>query len=121
MEDYTYHLGPAEPKILGAHMLEVCPSIAGERPSCEIHPLSHRRQARIRCGWCSRRRPGPAIVVGLVDLGDRFRLIANEVELVEPDEELPRLPVARAVWRPRPISPPRRRRGSSPAARTTRG
>jgi L-arabinose isomerase len=101
MEDYTYHLAPAEQKILGAHMLEVCPSIAGSRPSCEIHPLSiGAREDPVRLVFTA--PPGQALNVGMIDLGDRFRVIANEVELVEPDENLPRLPVARAVWRPQP-------------------
>jgi len=101
MEDYTYHFGPGEPKILGAHMLEVCPSIAAGRPSCEIHPLSiGGREDPVRLVFDA--APGPAVVIGLVDLGDRFRLVANEVEVVPPDEPLPRLPVARAVWKPAP-------------------
>jgi L-arabinose isomerase len=101
MEDYTYHLAPGEQKILGAHMLEVCPSIAGSRPSCEIHPLSiGAREDPVRLVFTA--PPGQALNVGMIDLGDRFRLIANEVELVDPDENLPRLPVARAVWRPQP-------------------
>jgi L-arabinose isomerase len=101
MEDYTYHLGPNGPKVLGAHMLEVCPSISGERPRCEIHPLSiGARDDPVRLVFTA--APGPAVVVGLLDLGTRFRLLANEVEVVPPDEELPRLPVARAVWRPAP-------------------
>ncbi len=101
MEDYTYHLAPGEQKILGAHMLEVCPSIAGARPSCEIHPLSiGGREDPVRLVFTA--PPGPALNVGMIDLGDRFRLIANKVELVDPDEALPRLPVARAVWQPRP-------------------
>jgi L-arabinose isomerase len=101
MEDYTYHLAPEEPKVLGAHMLEVCPSIAGRRPSCEIHPLSiGGREDPVRLVFTA--APGPAVVVGLLDLGDRFRLVLNEVDVVEPDEELPRLPVARAVWEPKP-------------------
>jgi L-arabinose isomerase len=101
MEDYTYHLDPAGPKVLGAHMLEVCPSIAAGRPSCEIHPLSiGGKQDPVRLVFTA--APGPAVVVSLVDLGDRFRLVANEVEIVPPDAELPRLPVARAVWRPQP-------------------
>ena len=104
MEDYTYHLGDPIPEVLGAHMLEVCPSIAGGRPSCEIHPLSiGGRPDPVRLVFDA--RPGPALVVGLADLGDRFRLITNEVDLVEPDEPLPRLPVARAVWRPKPDLP----------------
>ncbi|MBP2479614.1 L-arabinose isomerase [Crossiella equi] len=101
MEDYTYHFGPGEPKILGAHMLEVCPSIAARQPSCEIHPLGiGGREDPVRLVFDA--APGPAVVVGLADLGDRFRLTANEVEVVEPDEPLPNLPVARAVWRPAP-------------------
>ncbi|MGX7828437.1 L-arabinose isomerase [Actinokineospora sp. 24-640] len=101
MEDYTYHFGPGEPKILGAHMLEVCPSIAADRPSCEIHPLGiGGREDPVRLVFDA--EPGPAVVVGLADLGDRFRLVANEIEVVAPDEPLPNLPVARAVWRPSP-------------------
>jgi L-arabinose isomerase len=101
MEDYTYHLEPGRERILGAHMLEVCPTIAVEQPSCEIHPLSiGDREDPVRLVFDA--RPGPALVVGLTDLGDRFRLVANQVEVVPPDEPLPRLPVARAVWRPLP-------------------
>jgi L-arabinose isomerase len=101
MEDYTYHLGDPVPEVLGAHMLEVCPSIAAGRPSCEIHPLSIGGRADpVRLVFDA--APGPAVAVGLADLGDRFRLIANEVDVVAPDSPLPRLPVARAVWRPRP-------------------
>jgi L-arabinose isomerase len=101
MEDYTYHFGPHEPKILGAHMLEVCPSIAAEMPTCEIHPLAiGGREDPVRLVFTA--ETGPAFVVGIADLGDRFRLVANEVELVPPDEPLPRLPVARAVWKPQP-------------------
>jgi L-arabinose isomerase len=101
MEDYTYHLGPGEQLILGAHMLEVCPSIAADRPRCEIHPLSiGDREDPVRLVFTA--APGPAFVVGMADLGDRFRLAANEIDVVEPLEPLPRLPVARAVWRPRP-------------------
>ncbi|MFD4509198.1 L-arabinose isomerase [Streptomyces sp. NPDC058457] len=101
MEDYTYHLGPGEPRILGAHMLEVCPSIAADRPSCEIHPLSiGDREDPVRLVFDA--APGPALVVGLSDLGDRFRLTANAVDVVAPSQPLRRLPVARAVWTPRP-------------------
>jgi L-arabinose isomerase len=101
MEDYTYDLAPGAPKVLGAHMLEICPSIAAGRPSCEIHPLSiggHDDPVRL----VFTASPGPAVVVSLVDLGDRFRLIANEVDVIAPPEALPKLPVARAVWEPRP-------------------
>jgi L-arabinose isomerase len=101
MEDYTYHLGPGEPKILGAHMLEVCPTIATGRPTCEIHPLSiGDREDPVRLVFDA--APGAAVVLGIADMGDRFRLVANEVEVVAPDEPLPKLPVARAVWKPQP-------------------
>jgi len=101
MEDYTYHLAPDGPKVLGAHMLEICPSIAGERPRCEIHPLSIGGKADpVRLVFTA--APGPAVVVGILDLGDRFRLVLNEIDVVEPDQDLPQLPVARALWEPRP-------------------
>ena len=101
MEDYTYHLGPGTPRVLGAHMLEVCPTIAAARPSCEIHPLSiGGREDPVRLVFNA--SEGPAVVVGLSDLGDRFRLTANAVDVVAPSEPLRRLPVARAVWKPRP-------------------
>ena len=101
MEDYTYHLVPGQEKILGAHMLEVCPSIAGGRPTLEIHPLGiGSREDPVRLRFTA--APGPAVVVGISDLGDRFRLTLNEVDVVEPDEALPKLPVACAVWEPRP-------------------
>jgi L-arabinose isomerase len=101
MEDYTYHFGPGEPKILGAHMLEVCPSIAGEKPRVEIHPLGiGGREDPVRLVFDA--APGPAAVIGLADLGDRFRLVGNVIEVVPPDEPLPSLPVARAVWKPAP-------------------
>jgi L-arabinose isomerase len=101
MEDYTYHLGPDEPRILGAHMLEVCPSIAAGTPRAEIHPLGiGDREDPVRLVFTA--APGAAFVVGLLDLGDRFRLVANVVDVVEPAAPLPRLPVARAVWNPRP-------------------
>ena len=101
MEDYVYHLGPGPAKVLGAHMLEVCPSIAAERPSCEIHPLSiGGREDPVRLVFGT--PPGPAMMVCLIDVGGRLRMVANEVDVVLPDEELARLPVARAVWEPRP-------------------
>jgi len=101
MEDYTYELTPGREKILGAHMLEICPTIASDTPSCEIHPLSiGGREDPVRLVFDA--APGPAVVLGLCDLGDRFRLVANEVDVVPPDEPLPKLPVARAVWQPRP-------------------
>ncbi len=101
MEDYTYHYGPGEPKVLGAHMLEVCPSIAVNRPRVEIHPLGiGDREDPVRLVFDA--APGRATVLGLADLGERFRLIATQIEVVPPDEPLPRLPVARAVWKPLP-------------------
>ncbi len=101
MEDYTYHLRTGEELVLGAHMLEICPSIAADTPSCEIHPLSiGGREDPVRLVFDA--APGPAVVVGLADLGDRFRLVANEIDVVPPPQPLPKLPVARAIWRPRP-------------------
>jgi L-arabinose isomerase len=82
-------------------MLEVCPSIAGQRPSCEIHPLGiGGREDPVRLVFDA--APGPGAVIGLADLGDRFRFVANEIEVVAPDEPLASLPVARAVWKPSP-------------------
>jgi L-arabinose isomerase len=104
MEDYTYHLGPGPQRILGAHMLEVCPTIAAETPTVEIHPLAIGNRAdpvRLRFTGA----PGTGVVVGICDLGDRFRLVANEIDVVPPDEPLPRLPVACAVWEPHPDLP----------------
>ncbi len=101
MEDYTYHLVPGEEKILGAHMLEVCPSITTAQLSLEIHPLGiGNREDPVRLRFTA--DPGPGLVCGISDLGDRFRLTANLIEVVEPDEDLPRLPVACAVWKPQP-------------------
>ncbi|WP_320066049.1 L-arabinose isomerase [Micromonospora sp. RTGN7] len=101
MEDYTYDLTPGEELILGAHMLEVCPTIAGDRPNAEIHPLSiGGREDPVRLVFDA--APGPAVVLGMADMGDRFRLVANEVDVVSPPHPLRKLPVARAVWRPRP-------------------
>jgi len=104
MEDYTYHLEPGNQKALGAHMLEVCPTITSSRPSAEAHPLSMGgREDPVRLTFVA--DPAEGIVVGLSDLGDRFRLTANDVTLVEPDEPLPKLPVACAVWQPHPSLP----------------
>ena len=104
MEDYTYHFGPGEPKVLGAHMLEVCPSITTEVPRVEIHPLSiGAREDPVRLVFTA--DAGPGIVVGLADLGDRFRLVLNSIDLVAPDEPMPKLPVGHAVWQPRPDMP----------------
>ena len=101
MEDYTYHFGPGEPLVLGAHMLEVCPTIAADRPRIEIHPLGiGGREDPVRLVF--RGKPGHGFVVGLLDLGERFRLVANDIEVVPPLEPLPKLPVACAVWKPAP-------------------
>jgi L-arabinose isomerase len=101
MEDYTYDLAPGDGRVLGAHMLEVCPSLTDERPSCEVHPLAiGGRGDPARLVFTA--REGPAVNAALVDLGDRFRLLVNVVDVLRPDEPLPKLPVARALWRPRP-------------------
>jgi L-arabinose isomerase len=101
MEDYTYHLHPAGHLVLGAHMLEVCPSIAARRPALEAHPLGiGGKEDPARLIFDA--RPGPALNASLVDLGNRFRLITNEVDVVAPPQALPKLPVARAVWSCRP-------------------
>ena len=104
MEDYTYHLEPGHMKVLGAHMLEICPSIAAGRPSLEVHPLGIGGKADpVRLVFDT--PPGPALNASLIDLGNRFRLLINEVETVRPDKPLPKLPVARAVWRCKPDLP----------------
>ena len=101
MEDYTYNLTPGNEKILGAHMLEVCPSIAAAKPRLEIHPLGiGNREDPVRLVFDA--APGAGVVLGINDMGDRFRFVANEVAVVAPDEPLPNLPVARAVWLPAP-------------------
>jgi L-arabinose isomerase len=101
MEDYTYDFGAASPLVLGAHMLEVCPTISGERASCEIHPLAiGGREDPVRLVFTA--RPGPSVVVGLCDMGDRLRLVANAIDTVPPPRDLPKLPTARALWQPRP-------------------
>ncbi|MFK5584049.1 L-arabinose isomerase [Serinicoccus sp. LYQ131] len=101
MEDYTYDLTPGSEKILGAHMLEVCPSLTTGRPSLQIHPLAiGDRDDPVRLVFHA--DPGPGVVVAMSDLRDRFRLTANAVDVVAPDAPLPHLPVAHAVWRPQP-------------------
>lgn len=101
MEDYTYHLDPSGMKVLGAHMLEVCESIAGNKPSLEVHHL----------GIGGKDQPprlvfnvpeGPALNATIIDMGNRFRMIVNEVEVVKPEKSLPKLPVARVLWIPKP-------------------
>lgn len=101
MEDYTYHFNPENNLVLGSHMLEICPSIAFRQPSCEIHPLGiGGKEDPVRLVFNS--PAGPAINVSLIDMGNRFRLLVNEVEAVEAEEELPKLPVARVLWKPAP-------------------
>jgi L-arabinose isomerase len=100
MEDYTYDFGSAS-KVLGAHMLEICPSIAADRPLLEIHPLAIGGKADPpRLVFTA--SAGPAVNASLVQVGSRFRMIVNEIDVIEPPEPLPALPVARAVWTPRP-------------------
>ena len=101
MEDYTYDFNKTKPKVLGAHMLEVCESVAGEKPSLEIHPLSIGGKAdppRLVFNI----REGPGINATILAMGSQFRMVVNEVDVVQPDQPLPNLPVARAVWIPRP-------------------
>jgi L-arabinose isomerase len=101
MEDYTYHFDPKNPLVLGSHMLEICPSIAGGKPSCEIHPLGIGGKADpVRLVFnCP---GGPALNASIIDMGNRFRLLVNEVEAVAPEHDLPKLPVARVLWKPLP-------------------
>jgi len=101
MEDYTYHLVKGEEKVLGAHMLEVCPSIADGKPSLEVHPLDIGGKAA-PCRLVFTAGAGPAVAATLVDMGGRMRLIVHEVDAVRPEHTMPKLPVARALWVPRP-------------------
>lgn len=104
MEDYTYHLEHGNQLVLGAHMLEICPSIADQKPSLQVHPLGIGGKADpVRLVFNT--PPGPAINACLLDMGNRFRLVTNEVDVVPPEEPLPKLPVARAVWLPKPNLP----------------
>jgi L-arabinose isomerase len=101
MEDYTYHLSHNDMMGLGAHMLEVCPTITEQKPSLEIHPLSIGGKADpVRLVFDA--QPGPAVNAAVMDMGKRFRMLVNTVEVVPKHEPLPKLPVARAVWRPQP-------------------
>ncbi|GAA2174708.1 L-arabinose isomerase [Arthrobacter parietis] len=101
MEDYTYHLVPGEEKILGAHMLEICPTLTTSKPTLEVHPLGiGGKEDPVRLVFDT--DSGDAVVVAMSDMRDRFRLTANAVEVVPPDAPLPNLPVARAVWKPQP-------------------
>lgn len=101
MEDYTYHLEPDGMQVLGAHMLEICPTIAADRPTLEVHPLSiggKADPARLVFDAAA----GPAVNASLIDMGNRFRLLVNPVDTIAPRVPLPKLPVARALWIPRP-------------------
>ncbi len=101
MEDYTYHLHPDGMKVLGAHMLEVCPSIAEGKSSLEVHPLGiggKADPARLVFNVAS----GPGVNASIMDMGNRFRLLVNPCDVVPADAPLPKLPVARVVWEPKP-------------------
>lgn len=101
MEDYTYHFDPSNPLVLGSHMLEICESIANGQPKCEIHPLGIGGKAdpvRLVFNVAG----GPALNASLIDMGNRFRLLVNTVDAVEPQHDLPKLPVARVLWKPHP-------------------
>ncbi len=100
MEDYTYDFG-GTPKVLGSHMLEICPSIANDKPALEVHPLGIGGKADpVRLVFTA--PAGAAVVATIVDMGNRFRMIANDVDVVTPEHPLPKLPVARAIWHPQP-------------------
>ena len=101
MEDYTYHLHPKSMNVLGAHMLEICPSIAKSKPSLEVHPLGIGGKADpARLVFDT--PPGPGLNAAIMDMGNRFRLLVNEVDVVSQERPLPKLPVARAFWVPKP-------------------
>ena len=101
MEDYTYHLEKGKEYSLGAHMLEVCPSVAAEKPSIQVHPLGiGDREPPARLVFEG--HPGKAIVVSLVDMGGRLRLICQDIQCVKPMMDMPNLPVARVMWRAMP-------------------
>jgi L-arabinose isomerase len=101
MEDYTYHFEPGREAALGAHMLEVCPSIAEGKPRIEVHPLGIGGKAP-PARMVFDAAPGPAVLATMVDLGDRFRMIVNEIETIKIENAMPKLPVARALWKPYP-------------------
>ncbi len=104
MEDYTYHFAPGQQQVLGAHMLEICPSIAQGKATCEVHPLGiGGKEDPVRLVFDA--APGPALNASMIDLGNRFRLLVNPVQGVEPVHPLPNLPVARVLWEPEPNLP----------------
>ncbi|HMC87231.1 MAG TPA: hypothetical protein VKI61_17020, partial [Chitinophagaceae bacterium] len=101
MEDYTYHFDPNNELVLGSHMLEICESIAKGKPTCEVHPLGIGGKADpVRLVFNS--AAGTAINASVIDMGNRFRLLVNEVVAVDPIQSLPKLPVARVLWKPYP-------------------
>jgi L-arabinose isomerase len=101
MEDYTYHFDPAAPAVLGAHMLEICPSLAAGKPACEVHPLGiGGKEDPVRLVFDS--AIGDAVNASIIDMGNRFRMVVNSVKVVPPRQKLPKLPVARVLWEPRP-------------------
>jgi L-arabinose isomerase len=101
MEDYTYHLNRSGMKVLGAHMLEICPTIAANKPSLEVHPLGIGGKADpVRLVFDA--KTGPAVNASVVEIGNRLRMIVNQVDAVPADTPLPKLPVARALWIPQP-------------------
>ncbi len=101
MEDYTYHFNPNNPAVLGAHMLEICPSIAAGKPSCEIHPLGIGGKADpVRLVFDG--AAGAGLNASMIDMGNRFRLLINTVTAIPPEEKLPNLPVARILWQAHP-------------------
>ena len=100
MEDYTYHFKDGG-QVLGAHMLEICPSISSDKPSAEIHPLSIGGKGDpVRLVFTA--SAGRAVNASIVDMGNRFRLVVSKVSLLPPAKPLPKLPVARAIWVPEP-------------------
>jgi L-arabinose isomerase len=101
MEDYTYHFEPGKEAALGAHMLEICPSISQGKPRIEVHPLGIGAKAD-PARMVFDAAPGPAVLATLIDLGGRFRMIVNEIETVKIEDAMPKLPVARALWKPYP-------------------
>jgi L-arabinose isomerase len=101
MEDYTYHLQPDNQVVLGAHMLEICPSIADGKASLQVHPLGIGGKAD-PARLVFNTPAGPAVNAALMDFGNRYRLLINEVDVVKPPQPMPKLPVAQAVWKCRP-------------------